>query len=153
MKAEYRRRLADGRCVHPYCPFRAGSRRVQCERHYQLDIAKSKRYSDLHPVQMMLARAKYRAAKRGVPFHLVVADVLIPEVCPVLGIPLRRGQGSHGGQDTSPSLDCFFPELGYVPGNVFVISNRANTIKNNATLQELERVTDWMRSHAQKQSG
>ena len=29
------------------------------------------------------------------------------------------------------------PELGYIKGNVWVISNKANRIKNNATLEEL----------------
>jgi hypothetical protein len=30
------------------------------------------------------------------------------------------------------------PEKGYIKGNVWVISNRANTLKNDASLQELE---------------
>ena len=45
------------------------------------------------------------------------------------------------------SLDCIIPELGYVPGNVAVISRRANTIKNDATIEELELVLAYMKRH------
>lgn len=34
---------------------------------------------------------------------------------------------------------------GYVPGNVEVISFRANRIKNNGTADEHERIAQWMR--------
>lgn len=40
--------------------------------------------------------------------------------------------------EDSPSIDKVIPELGYVRGNVWVISNKANRIKNNATLEELK---------------
>lgn len=70
------------------------------------------------------------------PFNLTVADIgEIPAVCPVLGIPLSPGEGKQTG--ASPSLDKVIPHLGYVPGNVVIISNRANTLKNNATPWEL----------------
>lgn len=66
---------------------------------------------------------------------------MIPDRCPVLGIPLRPGDGvSHDG---SPQLDRLVPELGYVSGNVAVISRLANTIKQNATPQQIRAVADW----------
>ena len=37
------------------------------------------------------------------------------------------------------------PALGYVPGNVGVISFRANTIKNNASMREIEQLLEWLR--------
>jgi hypothetical protein len=69
----------------------------------------------------------------------------IPSKCPVLGIPLHRGVG--GFCDNSPTLDRFIPELGYVKGNVEVISFRANRIKCDASMDEVTRVCDWMRKH------
>jgi len=54
--------------------------------------------------------------------------VVVPEFCPVLGIkivPGRQGKGK-ATEDNSPSLDKFIPEKGYVPGNIAVISWRAN---------------------------
>lgn len=38
------------------------------------------------------------------------------------------------------------PENGYVKDNVVVISYKANRIKNNATLNELEKVFLWLKS-------
>ncbi|ATS93370.1 endonuclease [Ralstonia phage DU_RP_I] len=85
-----------------------------------------------------------RARKQGVPFSLTKENLQpIPEVCPVLGIPLRRTLGF--ADDNSPSLDRLIPELGYVPGNVEWMSCRANRIKNDSTYEELERVTAWVR--------
>lgn len=53
----------------------------------------------------------------------------------MLGLRLFVGQGGH--HPCSPSLDRRDPALGYVPGNVWVISNRANTMKNDARPDEL----------------
>ena len=94
----------------------------------------------------MLSRAKQRAKKAEVPFELSVHDIQIPEKCPVLGIPLVFGnsQGRPQPEDTSPSLDRIVPELGYVPGNVAVISTRANRVKNDSTLDELRMLVEWM---------
>ncbi len=38
----------------------------------------------------------------------------------------------------SPSLDRIDSTKGYTKGNIWVISNRANTLKNDATLSELK---------------
>lgn len=64
--------------------------------------------------------------------------MVIPERCPVLGIPLRLGEMSD--RASSPSLDRIDPRRGYVRGNVLVVSYRANQIKSDATPDELRRV-------------
>lgn len=89
--------------------------------------------------------AKVRAKKKRVPFSIRKEDILVPEFCPVLGIKLVRNLGESGPADHSPSIDRILPELGYVPGNIVVISNRANRIKSNASVAELERVATWLR--------
>jgi hypothetical protein len=93
----------------------------------------------------MVRAAKARAASVGIPFRLTPDDIQIPQVCPVLGIPLIVGQSQ--ATDNSPSLDRVVPLLGYVPGNVLVMSNRANRIKNNATIPELRMVADFFEHH------
>lgn len=91
----------------------------------------------------MLANARQRAAKAGVPFGITRADIVIPSHCPVLGVELVRRIGRKGGCDSSPSLDRIIPDLGYVPGNIVVVSRRANRIKTDATVEELEAVADF----------
>lgn len=81
--------------------------------------------------------AKKRAKQNAVPFTLTLADIpQIPEMCPVLGIRLCPNRVA-GPLDSSPSLDRLNPALGYVPGNVRVISNRANRLRGDATAVEL----------------
>jgi hypothetical protein len=61
--------------------------------------------------------------------------IVIPAVCPVLGIPIVLGEQRS---ENSPSLDRITPKLGYVPGNVRVISDKANRLKGDRTLGELQ---------------
>ena len=92
----------------------------------------------------MLAYAKSRAKKKGIPFNICLDDIIIPKNCPLLGIPLSLTNKTFA--DDSPSLDRLIPDLGYVKGNIIVVSVRANTIKNNATIDELMLLTE--RLHA-----
>lgn len=90
----------------------------------------------------MVQRAKARAAEKGIEFNIDKNDVIVPEVCPILGIALVVGSGEVC--DGSPTLDRINSTLGYVKGNVQVISFRANTLKSNATLGELKSIVAWM---------
>src|ERR1035437_5610489 len=69
---------------------------------------------------LMCRNAKRRAEKQGVPFSITPEDIVVPKVCPVLGIKLHRAKGK-GPQDYSPSLDRLKPKSGYVRGNITVI--------------------------------
>lgn len=88
----------------------------------------------------LLRSAKQRASKQGIPFDITISDFDIPEYCPLLNIKLVKhiGDRQGGTYEDSPSIDKIIPELGYVRGNVWVVSNKANRIKNNATLEELK---------------
>jgi hypothetical protein len=97
----------------------------------------------------LVAMARRRGRERGLEATIRVSDLVWPTHCPVLGIPLHypeRGVARKiGGHNPNyPSLDRFDPSKGYVPGNVFVISFRANTIKNNATYEEMLRVARYL---------
>lgn len=93
------------------------------------------------PGRFLLRGAKKRARLKGLPFDLTLADVIVPKLCPVLGLTLAVG--TRRSADTSPTLDRIIPSLGYVRGNVIVISNKANRIKNDASIEELRRVADF----------
>src|SRR5208282_3476922 len=103
--------------------------------------------------KVMWARTKRRAEKKNRPFTISVSDITIPEVCPVLGISLDcirdKPWKKSGPRPNSPSIDCIKPELGYVPGNIAVISNKANSIKQNATAVEIRKVAAWLDKYEQ----
>ena len=91
-----------------------------------------------NPHKVLLSGARKRAKKAGIPFNLSIEDIVIPDVCPIMGIPFEHNFNGHGGAGPySPTLDRKDPKLGYTRGNVWVISNKANTIKSNATPEEL----------------
>lgn len=93
----------------------------------------------------LLRWARGRAELKGLPFNLEIKDIHIPEFCPVLGIPLFCGEGVSC--DNSPTIDRIVPEVGYVSGNIIVISSRANRIKSNATWLELQRLVEFYENH------
>jgi hypothetical protein len=92
----------------------------------------------------MFYDARKRAIALGLPFGIEPEDIVVPAICPVLGIPLTVG----GARDSSPSLDRKVPALGYVKGNVFVISFRANRIKADASVSEIAAVLAYMQEVA-----
>lgn len=94
----------------------------------------------------MYVSARKRSRKYGLPFNLKFPnDFNIPKYCPIFtNIKLKGGvQGKV--QDSSPSLDRIIPKLGYVKGNVVIISNKANRIKNNGTYSDLMKVAKWLK--------
>lgn len=100
---------------------------------YYADVGASRRqrhdWVARNQIQNLLCSARCRAKKTGVEFSITPADINIPVVCPYLGIKLNTMQGFD--QDAAPSIDRIDNSFGYVPGNVEVISHRANRAKNN----------------------
>jgi hypothetical protein len=96
-----------------------------------------------NPEAFMLISARYRAKKNGLPCTISESDIVIPERCPVFKFPLRVHPGKP--QFNSPTLDRIDNRLGYVPDNVVVISERANTLKRDATPEELEQLAAYLR--------
>ena len=91
-----------------------------------------------NPIPNMLQMAKHRAKVSGLEFCLTPGDVVIPAVCPVFSVPLVVGASKSNRY--SPTIDRIDNSKGYVPGNIVVVSFRANTIKSDATLAELRQV-------------
>jgi hypothetical protein len=92
----------------------------------------------------MWTRAKYRAKKQGKDFTIDVSDIFIPTVCPILGIPLVV-QAGKGHYDNTPSLDRIDNSKGYVKGNVAVISQKANQLKNWGSLEDFEKIVEYIK--------
>ena len=103
--------------------------------------------------------ARQRTRITGRPFEDGILEELlkigIPERCPVYGIPIRQGGTQYSGRgrtrtDNSPSLDCVIQQLGYVRGNVRIISWIANRHKDNASADQHEMIVKYIRSHLEK---
>lgn len=101
-------------------------------------------YRKTRPDIGMLTAARLRAKAAGVPCTITTSDIVIPTHCPILGIELKRNEGASVPWAASPSLDRVVPKLGYIPGNIQVISHRANTIKNDATIEELKLIVEHL---------
>lgn len=98
-----------------------------------------------YKIYTMVKSARSRAKKEGIPFDIdehYVKELGIPEYCPVLGIKIDL-ENEDERKDASPSLDKFYPENGYVKGNVQIISWRANRIKNDGSPEEWLRIAEW----------
>lgn len=91
-------------------------------------------------VRAMLSSAKHRAKTRQLDFSITKDNIIIPDMCPVLGVELTW----EGNKATSPSLDRLDNSKGYTPENTRVISTRANSLKSNATLEELKALVAWI---------
>lgn len=123
-----------------YCSTKCGIK-FRWRRHYQLNPEKYrlKRIKENSFVEKrILTRVKSRAKRLNIPFNLELADIIIPTHCPVLGLKIQTGQGYN--PVNSPSLDRINPKGGYIKDNIRVISNRANLLKSNATVEEMRLV-------------
>jgi len=90
--------------------------------------------------------AKGRAKDQGIEFSLSLDDIVIPEKCPILGIPLfpnNTGKAKPG--PNSPTVDRVDNSKGYTKENYWIISFRANTLKSDATIQELRALAAGVR--------
>ncbi len=94
------------------------------------------------PRKTMLYSAKCRAQKKGWDFNLELEDIVIPEYCPILNIKLEMFNDTQSR--TSPSLDRIDSKLGYTKDNIQVISWLANTMKTNASIEELKLFAHWV---------
>jgi hypothetical protein len=118
--------------------------------HLEQNRVRQKKYRDSHKDKLWLGAVKQRAAERNIPFDIEESDVVIPEFCPILGIPLFRS--GKQATDNSPSIDRIIPMLGYTKGNVQVISKKANSMKSTATYDELIAIGKWAQAQIDKES-
>lgn len=99
--------------------------------------------SDLYAV----CRDKFRRKKANSHKHewsVTFGELDWPTHCPVLGIELDYFAESR--QENSPSFDRIDSTIGYVTGNVKIISWRANRIKNDGTVEEHEKIIEYLRT-------
>ena len=80
---------------------------------------------------------KSKCDKNSVPFDFIVDDLApFPLQCPVLHIDIDYFKKGQGGSNYSPSIERLVPSKGYVTGNVRIISQKANRLKQDASIDE-----------------
>jgi hypothetical protein len=102
-----------------------------------------RRWNKKRVKENMFYHARQRAKRNGIIFTLSLDDFEIPVKCPILGIRLKAGKRMPHA--FSPTLDRVIPKLGYIKGNVQVISHRANRLKGDASLKELKLLVSYVR--------
>ena len=112
------------------------------ECHERTSIRRRK-FRETHPERYIWMHIRNKCRKKNIPFNFEVSDIIIPKYCPILGIELKMGNLAN--QDNAASVDRAIPALGYVKGNVSIMSKRANTIKNDGTAEEHEKIAAFIR--------
>ena len=120
------RRTSDASCVKCF--------------HYKCmhtDIEKRKKY--------LLTKLHQQARMKKIPFDIEVDDINWVDKCPILDYNLDYF--SVGGKKyNTVSFDKKDPTKGYTKGNVFIVSNRANSIKSDMNIQQLERLLNYVKN-------
>ena len=111
------------------------------------DPERDRRYNRENPNYMLWRNAKRRALAKNIYFDLNKEHIVIPMICPILKIPMFSSVGLRGGGPASPTIDRIDPRKGYTKDNIHVICKRANTIKSNATPEELKLICDWITTY------
>lgn len=94
--------------------------------------------------RLLYKNIKSRCKRMGREFSIDIEDIIIPEKCPVFGFELKRED-----RETwmcAPSVDRIDSSKGYIKGNVTVVSRRANIIKRDATIEELEQLFNYYKT-------
>lgn len=115
-------------------------------------VVRTRKYQDkkraVCKVSVLIQSARYRAKKNGIKFSITESDVGQPKRCPIFGMLLIYGATGLGyvERENAASLDRIYPDKGYVPGNVIVISYKANRVKAMLTPKELQKMATFYTS-------
>lgn len=110
--------------------------------HYYQGQRRDKRISNIS--WYLFLECRTRAKRKGIVFDLLPEDIVVPERCPVFGFLMAPKALTDRNRDYSPSVDRMDCRLGYVRGNIQVISYLANRMKSNATPDQLAAFSHWI---------
>ena len=89
------------------------------------------------PRYKMVYAARKRAKEKNIECTITIHDLIIPKLCPFLGVPLVNTRPRGSTRRDIVSIDRIDNTKGYTPDNVEVISWLANSMKTNASKEEL----------------
>ncbi len=98
-------------------------------------------------IKKLLSGAKKRAKEKKLEFNLTYEWFIqnSSTTCPVLNKDyyIQTQTGSHTAPNMSRSLDRINNKKGYTKDNTVIVSRRVNLIKNDATIEELQKITNF----------
>ena len=106
-----------------------------------------------NPIPQMLSNAKIRAKQKGVDFNLTSQYLkkIFPKdnKCPITGFNFEFGYINKEkiNKNNSPSLDRIIPSKGYVIGNVMIISDLMNRMKQDSTFEDIEKLYNFYKKN------
>lgn len=117
---------------------KSGKRNPEQKRQWYLNRKK------VNPERYLLARVRQRHTKKfpKIPCDLEASDLLVPAHCPVFGYRMRWESFWR-----RPTVDRIDNSKGYVKGNVVIVSQRANQLKNDSTLDELRAIIKFYQQY------
>ncbi len=98
----------------------------------------------VNAAKLLYKNIKSRCKRTGREFSIELEDIVIPEKCPVFGFELKREDKQTWM--FAPSVDRIDSSKGYIKGNVTVVSRRANILKRDATVEELELLLNYYKT-------
>lgn len=110
--------------------------RQKVEGYHEKEKAQRRESSRRTHIHIMVAHAKARALKYGYEFDIQDSDIIIPEKCPLLNVPFILGE--KGNYEFTPTIDRIDNSKGYTKDNIWIISKKANSMKNAASFEELK---------------
>lgn len=141
---EFCKRVASSDGLGPTCKLCRNARRRELHKKNPIPLREQgRKWKRNNREKYILKKAKESAKKRNLDFSITVDDFSIPVNCPVLGMKLDLEVNER--TDASPSIDRIDSNLGYIKGNVRIISWRANDLKKDASVWELELVLEDLR--------
>lgn len=99
-----------------------------------------------NPHKYLWRIARKRAEKYNIDFTISPEDIIMPDVCPILGTEMYVGAKKL---ENSMSLDRVNNLKGYVKGNVVCISRKANIMKSNLTLEDLKILENYIKRYSE----
>ena len=119
-------------------------------------IARANLHNKQTDAEYLWTSARNRAKRNNRAFSITVADVeaVMTDVCCILNMPIKRylitpnntSPTKFAIKDDSKTLDRIDPTKGYEPGNIRVISWRANSLLKDMTLEELKAISNYYHS-------
>ena len=93
-----------------------------------------------NPRLRLITSSRKNAKRRNLEHTITYKDLeILPKFCPYLGLELDYYlEISSRNHPSLPSIDRIDSSKGYVPGNIEIISYRANTLKGNSSIKELK---------------